>query len=122
MIQYHVIGSPAPMERNDCMIRALANALNKPYYEVHQMVSKLGRRRRCGTKWPVCVKAMLEYKVGIASPIQRRITHAQFIASHPKGKFIVMSKTHAWALKDGIVFDAWKPGPRKQIQCIGVVA
>lgn len=115
------IGQTTMNENNDCMVRALANALDKPYYEIHSALAKMGRRRGRGTKWPVCVKAMLAYGVGIASPRGRRITHARFIATHPKGKFIAISRSHAWAIKDGVVFDSWRPGPRKQIRCIGIV-
>ncbi len=121
MLRYE-IGQPDMLERRDCMVRALSNGLDKPYYEVHRQLKALGRRMRRGTPWSVCVKAMLAYNVGIASPLGRRITHARFIKTHPKGSFIVMSRSHAWAIKDGVVFDSWRPGPKKQILHIGVIS
>lgn len=118
MIKYS-IGQPNMLERNDCMVRALANTLDKPYYEVWAQLKRMGRRSRCGTPVKIGHKAMLMYGLKLASPVRRRTTHAQFIASHPKGSYLVMSRSHAWAIKDGVVYDAWRPGPRKQIVWFG---
>lgn len=115
------ISTPNMLERNDCMVQALATVLDKPYFEVHSQLKRLGRRNNCGTPYRVCVKAMLTYGIGVSSPVHRRITHAQFLAQNPKGKFLVMSKTHAWAIKDGIAYGAWRVGPRKHIRHIGVL-
>lgn len=109
------------LENRDCAVRALSNALNKPYYEVHSVFKRLGRKDRRGTKWPVFLKAMIEYGVGIASPVRRQVTHAAFVRTHPKGSFVVVSRSHAWAIKDGVTFDAWRPGPRMVIKRIGFV-
>lgn len=122
MIKY-VIGQPSMIEHNDCMVRALSNVLDKPYYEVHSALLQLGRKPRRATKWAVCVKAMLAYGVGVAAPLTRGgMTHAEFMRQHPKGKFIAISRQHAWAIKDGIAYDSWKPGPRMRIRAIGVIS
>jgi len=113
------ISQPNMLERNDCMVQALANVLDKPYFEVHSKLRRLGRRNRCGTPNRICVKAMLAYGISIYSPITRHITHAQFLAQNPKGKFLVMSRSHAWAIKDGVAYGGWRVGPRKHIRCIG---
>lgn len=121
MLTYE-IGSPNMLERNDCAVRAFSNALNKPYYEIHEQFKRMGRRSRCGTSSNLCFKAMLMYNVKLMSPVRQIITHAQFVRMNPKGHFIVMSRSHAWAIKDGVVYDAWRPGPRKQIRWIGRVS
>lgn len=116
------ISQPNMLENNDCMVQALANALDKPYFEVHSQLKRMGRRNRCGTPWPICVKAMLMYNISMASPLHRRVTHAQFVAQNPKGRFVLMSRSHAWAVKDGVAYGGWRVGPRKQIRCIGRVS
>lgn len=113
------ISQPNMLERNDCMVQALANVLDKPYFEIHSQLKRMGRKRNCGTPWPICVKVMLMYNIAISMPVQRRIAHAQFIAQNPKGKFLVFSKRHAWAIKDGVAYGAWRVGPKKHIRCIG---
>lgn len=116
------ISQPNMLENNDCMVQALANALDKPYFTVHANLKRLGRRNRCGTPWKVCVKAMLEEGIAISSPIARRITHARFLAQNPTGRFVVMSRSHAWAIKDGVSYGAWRVGPKKHIRCIGKIS
>lgn len=116
------ISQPNMLENNDCMVQALATVLDKPYFEVHSQLKRMGRRRNCGTPYRICVKAMLMYGIAIANPVHRYITHARFLAQNPKGKFLVMSRSHAWAVKDGISYGAWRVGPRKHIRCIGRVS
>lgn len=116
------ISQPTMLENNDCMVQALATVLDKPYFEVHSQLKRMGRRRNCGTPWRICVKAMLMYDIAIYSPVQRHVTHARFLAQNPKGKFLVMSRSHAWAIKDGVAYGGWRVGPRKHIRCIGRVS
>lgn len=116
------ISQPNMLEKNDCVVQALATVLDKPYFEVHSQLKRMGRRRNCGTPHRICTAAMLVYGMSIYSPVKRHVTHASFLAQNPKGKFLVMSRSHAWAIKDGVAYGAWRVGPRKHIRCIGRVS
>lgn len=116
------IGQQNIMEKNDCIVRALANALDKPYHEAWESLAAMGRRSYHKTPLHICFAAVLGWGMGLASSVRRRgVSHARFLATHPKGRFVVMSATHAWAIKDGVVFDSWCPGPRKRILWIAYV-
>ena len=118
-------------EKNDCAVRAFANAFNITYDVAHEFTAKEFKRkaRRCTQGVFTTLKALgsvtfdlfsdtlfpetKEYKLKcVNEPINTDYTHKEvkytvktFCAKFSKGTFIVLVNKHALTIKDGIVID-----------------
>ena len=118
-------------EKNDCTVRAIANAFNVCYDVAHGFAADvLKRKAKRGTKNTyvnlVAAKNVTfdlfsntlfpetkTFKLaGKASPINPKYTHKKvkytvktFCSKHNVGTYIVLVKGHALCIKDGIVID-----------------
>ena len=118
-------------EKNDCFVRACANAFNITYDVAHGFVAKeFKRKARKGTKgvfatckalgkvsfelfkdslFPVTKEYNLKF---VNKPINKEYTHKPvaytvktFSAMFNKGTYVVLVHKHALVIKDGIVVD-----------------
>ena len=118
-------------EKNDCVVRACANAFNITYDIAHKFVTtEFKRKARKGTKnvfstfstlgkvtfdlfqdslFPVTKEYDLKF---VHNPINKEYTHKQvsytvktFSAMFNKGTYVVLVHKHALVIKDGIVID-----------------
>lgn len=103
-------------DNNDCCIRALSIAANKPYAECSELFEAAGRKKNRRTSFYVSNKVYnalgLQYLV-----TDERKTLTQFIKKHPTGRFVIIRSGHAFAVVDGVVHD-WnggKTGPRSRV-------
>ena len=123
--------SLAVNEKNDCLVRAFANALNVTYDVAHKFTAeKFERKFRKGAKmtadklsklgkvsfelfkdtlFPVTKEYDLKF---IHNPINTDYTHKKvaytvktFCTKFNKGTYIVLVNKHALTIKDGIVID-----------------
>ena len=118
-------------EKNDCAVRAFANAFNITYDVAHQFTAEnFKRKARKGTKAVYATLNKLKsvtfdlfsdtlfpetktYNlVCVHKPINAEYTHKKvaytvktFCAKHSKGTYIVLVNKHALTIKDGIVID-----------------
>ena len=118
-------------EKNDCVVRACANAFNISYDVAHKFVAvEFKRKARKGTKKVFSTFSALgkvafdlfqdslfpitkEYKLKcVNKPINKAYTHKPvqytvktFCATFSKGTYIVLVNKHALTVKDGIVID-----------------
>ena len=118
-------------EKNDCVVRACANAFNITYDVAHKFVAvEFKRKARKGTKAVFSTFNALgkvafdlfqdtlfpitkEYKLKcVNKPVNASYTHKQvaytvktFCAKFSKGTYIVLVNKHALVIKDGIVID-----------------
>ena len=118
-------------EKNDCFVRACANAFNITYDVAHGFVAKeFKRRARKGTKGVFAICKALgkvsfelfqdslfpvtkEYNLKcVNKPINKEYTHKRvkytvktFSAMFNKGTYVVLVHKHALTIKDGIVVD-----------------
>ena len=118
-------------EKNDCTVRAIANAFNVCYDTAHGFAADvLKRKARRGTKntYLNLVKAKnvtfdlfsntlfpetKTFKLsGKIAPINPKYTHKKvkytvktFCSTHNVGTYIVLVKGHSLCIKDGIVID-----------------
>ena len=118
-------------EKNDCFVRACANAFNITYDVAHGFVTKeFKRKARKGTKNVLGVCKALgkvtfdlfqdtlfpitkEYKLSCVSRlINKEYTHKKvkytvktFCAKYSKGTYIVLVNKHALVIKNGVVVD-----------------
>ena len=123
--------SLAKNEKNDCAVRALANAFNITYDTAHMFAAtKLERKARKGVKSMFAKLDLLgevtfdlfsntlfpetrTYKLdGTLNPINTDYTHKDvsytvktFCTKFNKGTYIVLVNKHALTIKDGIVVD-----------------
>ena len=121
----------AAKEKNDCVVRAIANAFNVCYDTAHMFAStKLERKARKGVKNMFAKLDLLgevtfdlfsntlfpetrTYKLdGVLNPINKDYTHKDvsytvktFCTKFNKGTYIVLVNKHALTIKDGIVVD-----------------
>ena len=118
-------------EKNDCAVRAIANAFNVTYDTAHMFAStKLERKARKGVKSMFAKLDLLgevtfdlfsntlfpetrTYHLGgVLNPINTDYTHKDvsytvktFCTKFNKGTYIVLVNKHALTIKDGIVID-----------------
>ena len=118
-------------EKNDCAVRAFANAFNITYDVAHEFTAKeFKRKARKGTKGVFAICKALgkvsfelfqdslfpvtkEYNLKcVNKPVNREYTHKRvnytvktFCAKYSKGTYIVLVNKHALVIKDGIVVD-----------------
>ena len=123
--------SLAKNEKNDCSVRALANAFNVTYDVAHEFTAKeFKRKARKGTHGVFTTLKALggvtfelfsntlfpetkTYKLKcVNKPINKAYTHKPvqytvktFCATFSKGTYIVLVNKHALTVKDGIVID-----------------
>ena len=121
----------AKNEKNDCAVRAIANAFNITYDNAHMFAAtKLERKARKGlsamfTKLDLLGSVTFDlfsntlfpetrtYKLGgVLNPINTDYTHKDvsytvktFCARYNEGTYIVLVNKHALTIKDGIVID-----------------
>lgn len=105
-------------ETNDCTVIAWTNVFDCEYSKAHSYLKKFGRPNRKGmyTKQiraalEACTKAKI--KIG-PYDIKNKISVSNFVKKHSKGRYYVLVRGHAFAIKDGIVYDYYD-GPRRQI-------
>ena len=118
-------------EKNDCAVRAFANAFNITYDIAHKFTAETFKRKaRKGTKKVYSTFSTLgkvtfdlfkdtlfpitkEYKLKcVNKPVNASYTHKQvaytvktFCAKFSKGTYIVLVHKHALVIRDGIVVD-----------------
>ena len=106
----------AKSEKNDCVVRACANAFNVTYDIAHSFTAETFKRKfRKGTTnvFNTLFPITKEYKLKcIHNPINRDYTHKKvsftvktFCSKFNKGTYIVIVHKHALCVKDGIVID-----------------
>ena len=121
----------AKSEKNDCLVRAFANAFNVTYDVAHSFTAKKFKRKfRKGAKMTASTLSKLgkvsfdlfqdtlfpitkEYKLKfVDNPINASYTHKKvsytvktFCQNYGIGTYIVLVNKHALVIKDGIVVD-----------------
>ena len=98
--------NPCGKSVGDCVIRAITKILDKPWREVYTGLAleglKLCDMPSSNTVWAhyLVDRGYLPYTADFE-------TAEAFARTHPKGKYILATGTHAIALEDGDIYDAW---------------
>jgi hypothetical protein len=87
-------------EKLDCVVRAYASAADVPYYQSHAICEEHGRKRRHKSYNTINTIVSQGHKW-----VFTRMSLATFVKEHPIGNFFVTKRGHAFAVKNGIVFD-----------------
>ena len=108
--------NPNPLKKNvgDCVIRALAKALNVTWREAYIKLTLYGLEKcdipSSNSLWGAFLK-----QHGFKSKIMPNscpdcYTIRQFAFDHPKGTFVVASGSHTVTVIDGTWYDSWDSG------------
>jgi len=113
-------------ERNDCTVRALANACKLPYTYAHEVLKLNGRKNREG----FCLQSLLrnksfsiygytfkelEFVSSMWVKKGSKITIRKFLELDLKGNFIAIGSQHAFAIVNGQIIDRNYLTPNQQL-------
>lgn len=106
-------------QNNSCCVVALACATGWTYRHCLELCRMHGREDD-KAMFHSQVEAMfksLPWKAKVTGPYSssKRITIANFVKKHPEGNFFCAHRGHAFAIKDGVLYDH-KDGPLRQIK------
>ena len=108
--------NPNPKRKHvpDCVIRALAIALNKRWLEVYDELYFLGREEAdvsChDLLWGMYLKLHGFDQFALPASCPECITINEFTKHYPKGTYIIGTGSHAVAVIDGNYYDSWDSG------------
>lgn len=109
-------------ESNDCVVRALSLAFNKPYEEVHALCAKIGRDNGRGMRWgqvDLAIQELTGNGIAKMDRLTRKQTFSTFARDHKVGNYVVIKRGHAVALIDGVFHDAGSVGePRAIVKAV----
>lgn len=123
----------AKKENNDCVVYAFASAFGLDYDAAHaEVASRFGRKDGKGTKRSGILEGIKQLQAGdqvngktvtevISNPktnykaygqvVPRSVRLSSFAAKYPKGTYMVLVRSHAITIKDGMVVDSARPHP-----------
>jgi hypothetical protein len=90
-------------EKEDCSVRSVANASDKSYEEVHQIMQDLGRTN--GLPMNVRMAAAGAMRAGGKLFICESLNDYRL----KKGTYVVITQQHSFCLKEGGIVDTIKP-------------
>lgn len=106
--------NPAYRRTEDCVIRAIAKALDVDWLEAYDLVSEEGRKRydipMANHVWIGLLedKGYHMYPIPYACPSCYSVR--DFAADHPRGEYIVGDGQHVLVVEDGDWYDSWNSG------------
>lgn len=106
--------NPKGKEVPDCVVRAIAIALDMKWYDVYDDLCSIGRDE-CNMPSADSVWGKYLYLQGfepflLSSACSRCITIAEFCRYYPLGVYIIGTGSHAVAVIDGNYYDNWNSG------------
>lgn len=101
-------GNPCGKTTGDCVIRAISVAENIPWRKVYLALCVEGYKECTfgddNKTWDGYLKSLGYQRYSIPNPTA---TLADFAAKHAEGSFIIGTGTHAVAVINGDIIDAW---------------
>lgn len=96
-------------EDSDCTVVSLGILLEIPYDEAHAIMAEFGGRKPRKGGWSYMVA---EAMPSVFEPVKglegRGVTLSQFCQAHQHGRYWVASRTHAMAVKNGVIHDHFR--------------
>lgn len=124
-------------ENNDCGVRALAAAAGVSYTQAYKALELAGRQKKRGSylsRWirmgmihlpGIRFEVMFDREImvgfrpgsyGVCREVTPAPTLKQFVKANPTGNFLVTQTGHAFAVRNGVVIDANRPGARVRVK------
>ena len=108
-------------QRNDCSVRSLSIVTGAPYDVIYDLLASAGRSCSRGfdfRKWINSQKIFrFTYLSFPAEKNKARMNPVDFCREYGKGRYIVRTAKHVFAVIDGVVMDTAKPRPDRCIYC-----
>lgn len=120
-------------DRNDCTVRAFSKAVGCDYNTARANLAAFGRKPNHGVRWWDFVKwyqgkscngrtlremDLAKTEDGWKHPARQQCTQyktvGQFVAAHPRGRYVMRVSRHVIPLVDGQVYD-WKEGKARRL-------
>ncbi len=102
---------PKGLKTTDCVVRAIATAMNIDYNELRKELNR--KKREWGFTSYKDTKFLYKYFEGYPRLIfkavkgEPRIKGSDFTDLHPKGTFILKMSGHITCVVDGVILDTW---------------
>lgn len=102
---------PKGIKTGDCVVRAIATAMNKDYMECRRELNR--KKRELGYSSYKDTKFLYEYLKGyprlIFKPVkgEPRIKGSDFTKLHPQGTYILKMAGYVVTCIDGVILDTW---------------
>lgn len=123
------------LEKNDCTVRALANAGGIDYADAHILLKKHGRKNHCGAKFGTMHKAYTEAGFALDSvhgtggqsryvarftkrEAEKGITLGKLLPKLSFGEYIVNVNGHALAVVNGRIIDTFDNSAAKRVVAV----
>lgn len=108
--------NPNPMKKEvpDCVVRAIAIALNRPWTDIYDDLYLVGRGE-CNMPSADEVWGKYLYQMGfepflLPAACPECVTVRHFCSMYPIGTYIIGTGTHAVAVINGNYYDSWDSG------------
>ena len=106
--------NPAHKEVSDCVVRAIAIALNMRWLDVYDALYFTGRKdfdmMNSDAVWGRFLREKGFEPFLLPESCPQCVTIAAFAWMHPKGTYIIGTGSHAVAVIDGDYYDSWDSG------------
>ena len=103
--------NPAEKEVGDCVIRAIAKALNKGWEEAYIELCLKGYEMRdmpnSNAVWGAYLKEKGFKRCAVSESCSECYTIEDFTKEFPKGTYVIGTGTHAVTLIDGKIYDSY---------------
>lgn len=97
---------------SDCVIRAISKALNQSwettYIELALQGYLMGDLPNANAVWSAYLKNKGFHRDVVSNDCPDCYTITDFAEEHPNGTYIIGTGTHAVAVVDGVIYDAWR--------------
>lgn len=106
--------NPLGKQANDCVVRAIAVAMERSWQEVYADLCREGRKEcdmpSSNSVWGIYLKEMGFRPFLLPESCPRCVTVRAFCDRYPMGTYIIGTGSHAVAVIDGDYYDSWDSG------------
>lgn len=107
----HYNPNPRGLRVGDCVVRAVSKALNQPWEDTYIDLSlqgyMMGDLLSSNAVWGAYLKCKGFERNIVENDCPECYTVEDFCREYPQGIYVVGTGTHAIAIIDGMIFDAW---------------
>ena len=96
----------------DCTVRALSIFFDIDYAHAHKVCAKFGRKNKRGfssEKFKKAIKSIIRQTQKNAVQVARKGSVQKIIKKYCDNNLLILLHDHAFAVKNGIIMDSWKP-------------
>jgi hypothetical protein len=97
---------------NDCVIRAISVAENMTWEETYDDLSRIAKKNGILLDDVNFIDPLLDYRYD-RIPLPYNMFVEDFVASHPKGVYLITMLGHITVVRDGIIYDTFDCRDRK---------